>query len=241
MTFRATGFALLITGFLGLTGCTSLSSLWPFHKPAPLAQVSTTESKLNDLTKQIAAVQQTQVLDESRRENASRDQWRFVSRFAYGLGSAEASSSWGAVRALTIPLAQISSLQSPLTADDRAAVDSLVHGLESAAAADRQAAQDLLDQATTSATSAHTQQLAAESKVIAATATLGTLQTQDATLRTQLTSQTKAAVEADNVKNQALATWNSLKLWFFIILALLVIGFVLSHLHLTSIAKTLVK
>lgn len=240
MHLRVTGVALLASS-IGLTGCASLSSLWPFHKPIPLAQVSTTESKLNDLAKQIAAQQQTLVLVEKLWQNADRNQWLYISRLSYGLGTSLAAHEYGAARALSIPLAQISGVQAPLTADDRAGVDSLVSGLESQDATDRQAAQDLLDSATATAEDAHVQQVAAEVKVTATTATLSTLQVQDTTLRTQLSSQTRAAVEADNVKNQALATWNSIKLWFFVVLGFILVTTILSHLHLAKIAKTVLK
>lgn len=240
MLSRATGVALLAAS-IGLTGCTSLSSLWPFHKPAPLTQVSTTESKLNDLSKQIAAQQSQleQAIATVRTQDAA--QWRFVSRLAYGLGTSLTANEYGAARALVVPLTQITSVQAPLTKDDIAGVDSLVSGLASQDAANRKSAQDLLDQAAASATSAHSAQAAAESKVSAATTSLTTLQVQDTNLRTQLTQQTHAAVEADNIKNQALATWNSLKLWFFLIVGLILVTTIFSHLHLAKIAKTILK
>jgi hypothetical protein len=231
--------SLVVLFCLLLTGCFSLPS---WLKPAtPLEKVDKTEqalvavsTKLNALTDQVHTLQGTV-------NQANDDQWLYVSKLSTGVEFAYTLDHPEVGRLLNSDIRTFAITKAPLAQPQVTEVQTMVSGLTSPLAAQLAAAQKERDELRAQVTTERQRGDAAKDKIVDLTKQVGEVKVRQATVAEKLTSETKAAIVADKVKDDAIETWNSIKLYFYAGIVLIVLVIVGSHLHLTSIMKTLIK
>lgn len=234
------GMLLGVTPFL--SGCVSLSALWPFHKQTPLQAVSTTERQLTGVVTQLGELQKQVEATHNEIHEAQSTQWAYVAQMSkgvqYALTRPELTIVGGAVPALLNEnILNLAQTKSPLPDAAVADIKSVVDGLYSPLKARVAAAEARVGELTNKVAEAQKVEEAAVVKAADMTTQSGQLQVRVAMLGTKLTAATDAAIKADDVKTQALAGWNHLKWWFIGTAAGIVILVVISHLHLSSFLK----
>lgn len=229
----------LLLACLSLSGCASIS-FWPFHKPAPLTVVSKTELQLNDVNAKLTALEAQLTASRSAVQQDDHFEWLYVSRMVYSLDySLQAHSGDPVQRLLVSDVRRVTDAKAPLVAQDLASGKALVDGLYSPLQIELDKARAQLADANSKVTAALHDEVEKSKAVVSLSQTVEGLQTQQGLLSVKLSDATKAAVKADDTKNQALATWHSIKLYFWIGASILVLGFIASHLHIASVAKAL--